>query len=249
MTSRKRKPKKTRTLPDVSVLMPVRDADADKLQTSIQSVFVQDDVVVEIVICDDGSQDADALVKLATPPALKVARHDESQGIAEAQNTAAELAEGRYFVVLGAGDWFEQGALAAMVKHLDAHNAVDFAYGCTQYHGLGNELYCPPAFDKRQLFRSFLCRYAYMYRRSAWDAGCRYTDYITSPDGQRLGVQDRDFLMQLMVNLDWDGVCLQETTVLHYVHEHGSTWDDVLKHRQQIMDEFQRRWPMSGGAF
>ena len=234
--------------PDVSVLLPAWNCKAT-IGAAIHSALSQEGVAVEVVVCDDASPDnvfrvLDKFVKDSPEGAIKALAHRTNRGQAHALNTCAENATGRYFVELDSDDTLEPGALQRLVDALDAAPPhVGFAYGCTRYSGDLTTVHMPPAFKREHFYTSFPALYAFMYRREAWDAGCRYPIHATI-DGRDLSIQDWDMALQLIEFMRYDGLCLRDTIVLNYSYHAGDGVGAQLKANQQtLMPAFRKRWP------
>jgi glycosyltransferase involved in cell wall biosynthesis len=93
----------------VSVLIPAYNCEAT-ISRAIQSVLQQTFQDFELIIVDDGSQDATLeLVKSIIDPRIKVVLHPKNLGEAEARNTAVKSAAGRFVAFLDSDDeWFPE---------------------------------------------------------------------------------------------------------------------------------------------
>lgn len=237
--------------PDVSVLLFVRDSRRYRglFEQALTSVVNQRGVGVQLCAVDNGSTDDtyDRLVALSrawplTIP-VHVARHETPRSADAAMDTAMAQAQGRYAILLSARSWYEPGSLAALVAALDAQPDAGFAYGATQYHGAQTDLYRPPPFDPAAFLAGFPSRFGYLFRREAWDRGCRFdTVVVETPDGP-VGIGDRDFAVQMIYDLGWRALALPEVLVLHYHYDgHGQLTNLLAAHRAEIDAQFNARW-------
>ena len=225
---------------DVSVIIPAYNCEAT-IARAIESALSQEGVTVQVIVCDDGSSDP---AFFAIPQAASVINHATNRGQCHALNTAAESATGRYIIELDSDDTFAPGALAAMVAALDAApENVGFVYGCTQYHGALGLYVQPRPYKRGDFYRNFPALYAFMYRREAWDAGCRYTPHLEK-DGRSLSIQDWDMALQLIEYMRYDGLALRDTLVLHYTYaESGTVGHELKANADVLMPAFRKRWP------
>lgn len=242
-----------RTGVDVSVIIPAYNAE-NIIAQAVNSALLQLGVSVEAIVCVDGgdieaTNDAIAHGMVNTAVVSDRTRftfcwHETNRGQCHALNTAAEHATGRYIIELDADDWLEPGALAALVSALDAApEYVGFAYGCVQYHGDLNAYHQPRPYKRGDFYRSFPALYPFMYRRDAWDAGCRYTPH-GEVNGRGLSIQDWDMALQLIEYMRYDGIALRDTLVLHYNYRAGEGVGAQLKALQgSLMPAFRKRWP------
>jgi glycosyltransferase involved in cell wall biosynthesis len=238
------------TRPDVSIIVPAFNCEST-ISRAIQSALSQEGVSVDVVVCDDGSTDQTpskvwpAPVGTTNPThQLLLLRHDRNMGQCHALNSAAEEAVGRYIIELDADDYLAPGALAALVSALDhAPDHVGFAYGCVQYHDELNITHQPRPFKRADFYRSFPALYPFMYRREAWDAGCRYAPHLEK-DGRALSIQDWDMALQLIEYMRYDGLALRDTLVLHYTYKaQGTVGSELKANNGELMAAFKRRWP------
>jgi len=230
------------TKPDVSVLMPAYNVSSYPPDLESRRPCVnQFGVKWELCLVDDGSTDG-GLDHMKATDALKFARHDTNQGVAAALNTAAGMATGRYFIVQSVRSWYEPGALMAMAAALDDNPDVGFVYGITKYHGAERRMHIPRPFDPANFAPGFDSLFGYMYRREAWDAGCRYHPYIYK-EGRHIDISDHDFVMQLIVDMGYRGLALQDRLTLnYYMSESGQMTHLVHRYNDEIYAIFRERW-------
>lgn len=240
----------SRKQPDISVLMPayntVENYRPGMLKWVVeQTLRLQPGVSVELCIVDDASTDdtPDLLAQLGDRyPQIIYTHHRTNQGVAGALNSAAELARGRYFIVQSVRSWYEPGCFKVLVDALEARPEIGFVYGMTQYHGVQQGLHIPPPFRREDFFRHFVSLFGYLYRREAWERGCRYQPYLQR-EGRSIDVSDYDFVMQLIVKLKWEGLALREQKALHYLYSgEGQMTNLVHKYQREINQIFAERW-------
>jgi glycosyltransferase involved in cell wall biosynthesis len=114
----------------VSVLVPCFNA-GRWLVECIESVRLQSFRPFEIIIVDDGSDDAETLEVLnsyRSVPGINVIRKSNG-GVASARNAALDAARGDYVLFLDADDYLDVNALAAMVAAVESTGAVFVAAG------------------------------------------------------------------------------------------------------------------------
>lgn len=226
--------------PDVSVLIPAYNA-SKTIEKAISSVFANKGVSIEVCVCNDASTDNTGA--MLSDSNVKVVTHESNQGLASALNTAASIATGRYFIELDADDWLACCGLKELVKALDEHPEYGFAYGATQYHGLSEYRHRPQVYRENLFCYGFDSLYGFLYRREAWDAGCRYRSTVEI-DGKTITIQDWDMALQLVYHMRYTPIVLQDTLVLNYTYEHGSLTDFTQEHNAEVVKAFKERWPM-----
>lgn len=229
--------------PSVSALIPCYNG-AETIRRAVESVLPNNDV--EVLICDDASIDDtyEVLSDLRREyPALRVFQNEKNLGLAPSLNVLASVATGRYFIELDADDWLQADGLQKLVDALDEEPSAGFAYGQTQYHGLSNYRHMPQEYRDGLFTFGFDSLYGFLYRRTAWEAGCRYRP-TTVINGKTITIQDWDMALQLIYYMRWRPIVLRDTLVLHYTHRAGSLTDFTNEHNVEVVRAFRERWPI-----
>lgn len=231
---------------DLSVLLPIYNAGrypAGWVDRAINSVLYQD-IDAEVCIGDDGSTD-DYLSRYQDER-IKIVRHENGPtGGSDAANLAGDAAEGRYFLILSCRSWYEPGSLKQMVRFLDRREDIGFVYGQSAMHLVNGTTYLksPPAYSPEQWRHSFPWSFGYMYRREAWDCGCRYGITVYAENEKRyFTIGDHHMMMHLIHTMKYRGDVLN-ALVLHYqygvIPQEG---DFLAKYKRQLQAEFERAW-------
>jgi glycosyltransferase involved in cell wall biosynthesis len=110
----------------VSVVIPCYNA-RPWLKETLDSVFGQDGVDVEVILVDDGSTDGSAELVREEFPRVRVLRSNRA-GPSRARNLGTEQAKGAFIQYLDADDLLGPGKLAAQVAALESSGG-DVAYG------------------------------------------------------------------------------------------------------------------------
>ena len=76
---------------------------------------------VEVLIVDNHSNDGSPEMVETEFPWVRLIRSDKNLGFGVANNAALQHAQGRYFVLLNSDAFFEPGALALAINHMDAN--------------------------------------------------------------------------------------------------------------------------------
>lgn len=240
----------------VSVLFPaynlIENYPDGLAEKAILSALNQPGIRVQVCVVDDGSTDGtyEFLRKLRDRyDGITLLKHTENKGSSEAANTAASVASGEYFVIQSARAWWEPGALVTLAKALDDHPDIGFVYGSTQYWGDRQDINNPPPFNAADFNTGFPSSFGYVYRRAAWDQGCRYTPYL-KVEGKTLCIGDRDFMLQLIHTMNWQGLAIPELLALNYLYSlsKGNQMTNLLiKYRAEMTEKMRERWPMTVG--
>ena len=134
---------KSNQLADVSVLLAVRDG-MPFLKDAVMSVLNQVGATLELIIVDDGSNDAgvswlEALE--ASDDRVRIIRNESSKGLTCALNQAIELAHGSYIARIDHDDLWLPGKLARQIQEFQRHaDVVLVATGYNEQKLNGGEL-------------------------------------------------------------------------------------------------------------
>ena len=233
---------------DVSVLLPVHNPATRYEEGWVQrtiwhSINNNADIRVQVVIVDDGSDDgsAEMLAGLAADD-VKYIRHESKKGVGAATQTAAENADGRYFIYMSGRSWPQKDMLTKMVQALESDVEVGFVYPSIQYHGVWTKKRVASAWDRAKFVNQYLSNFS-MYRSGAHGNGCAYVDYFTDDDGHVVSMHDRDFFMQMACQLHWQGKAVPDAVVnFHHSKAADQGSNLVVKHRDKVQSIFRERW-------
>jgi glycosyltransferase involved in cell wall biosynthesis len=114
------------TLPQVSVVIPCRNAEAWVGET-VASVVLQADVSFELIVVDDGSDDRSTEIASTTAGGKLTVIRQEASGVSRARNVGTAAASAPFLQYLDADDVLLPGTLAARVSALERSQA-DVAY-------------------------------------------------------------------------------------------------------------------------
>ena len=115
----------------VSVVIPVFDG-ARHLGEALSSVREQSRAPGEVIVVDDGSEDAsgELTARLAAAwPTLRLVRRSENGGPSVARNDGVAVARGEFVTFLDADDRMTPQRLALQIAHLGAHPETDVVFG------------------------------------------------------------------------------------------------------------------------
>lgn len=127
---------------EVSVVMGVHNS-APTLRRTLDSVLEQEDVEMELIAIDDGSEDGtfEILREAAAADPRLTALRQENEGLTRTLIRGCELASGRYIARQDAGgDISLPGRLRAQADHLDRHADTVLVSVGTRFVGPGGEL-------------------------------------------------------------------------------------------------------------
>jgi len=111
--------------PEVSVVIPTRGRWA-LLEPTLAAALAQDGVALEVVVVDDGSDDATAAeLARVSDERLRVVRHEQARGVAVARNAGIAAASGEWIAFLDDDDLWSPRKLH---NQLDASAAAGAAF-------------------------------------------------------------------------------------------------------------------------
>lgn len=227
--------------PDVSVIIPTLNGEKT-LKRAVNAALSQPNV--EVIVVDDGSTDGTAEL-LASFPEIRVITHDSNLGQVPAMNAGLKAAKGRYILFHGDDDWLEDGALAALVKVLDAApETVGFAYGHLQYHGRRTDLVQARPYVRGDYDRFFPAGTGLIWRREL--AERHGLAYRTLHDGKTAHAEDFDMVKQIIA-AGYDGLAVDDL-VIHYTLAAGRATAWLHDNQDEVLPLWKERWPEFEGA-
>lgn len=112
----------------ISVIIPCFNAES-WVGRAIESVLIQKELNLEIIVIDDGSTD-NSLVEIRDYGCSIQWESNEKKGACAARNRGLELSMGDYIMFLDADDFLKPGCLCALLATLQSEDA-DLAFGET----------------------------------------------------------------------------------------------------------------------
>lgn len=112
-----------------SVIMPAYRA-APFVNEALESALGQDYPRVEVIVVDDGSDDATAQLAAEYPVRLLRQAH---RGPAAARNAGLRVARGAYVTIHDADDVWPPDRLSIQIEHLEAHPELGIVLGLTEF--------------------------------------------------------------------------------------------------------------------
>lgn len=117
--------------PSVSIVTIVRNS-ATTLGRAVQSVLSQDYPKIEYIVVDGGSTDGTLDVIRSQDDRIAIWVSEMDAGISDAFNKGIAFSHGDIVGILNSDDWYEPGAISAVV-HALVESDADIAYGKLQY--------------------------------------------------------------------------------------------------------------------
>lgn len=153
----------------ISVIMPCFN-DGKYIEKSVESVLQQDTSDWELIIVDDGSDDAETLAALDRLSKLDKIHviQGEHRGVAVARNTGISVASGKYILPLDSDDIIESTYLRKASMILDDNPEIGIVYSKAKLFGEINEEWNLPEFSLPEMLYTNLIFVTAMFRKIDW---------------------------------------------------------------------------------
>jgi glycosyltransferase involved in cell wall biosynthesis len=237
--------------PTVSVIIPTHSR-VDFLGRAIESVLAQTWDDLEVIVVDDGPNDAIAeFVESHRDPRVRLLRHDRNWGVAAARNTGIAAATGRFIGFLDDDDiWLptKLGRQVPLLRDAGADVVLSLVYVAD-----GNgEIYESPSQRGFELFRRVAAEgypYDALLRRSSFQISTLLVrracvDAIGGFDPTLPAVDDLDFVHRLRRRYEFRLV--DEPLVKYCFHDSNesyvkdpATWVRLAKKELEALDEHE----------
>ncbi len=176
----------------VSVIIPCYN-DGEYLAQAVASVNLEKNADTEIVIVDDGSEDAitKSIVQSMAGERIRVI-FTEHSGPSNARNVGIRQARGCYILPLDADDKIEPAYIGAAAKILDERPGVGIVYCHADQFGEENGPWLLPKFSIERMLLDNVIFVTAMFRREDWErCGGFCTDMAH-------GMEDYDFFLSIL---------------------------------------------------
>lgn len=223
------------------------------LDACIVSIKAQTLTPTQIVVVDDGSEDAEtvaALARLDDDPQVTVLRQPRNLGPSAARNRALEQLETSYFLPIDADDELLPDALERMLAQLEgAPEEVGFVYPNAQHIGNQTNYVQAPAYNVWLLMEQNYCAAPALFDRRLFEGtGVSYPEEIV------VGHEDWDLILQL-AERDVRGIPANGPTFLyrkqgfsrvHAVDYGPDSFERTIERRHPHLylnrDDFKTKW-------
>lgn len=180
-------------MPLISVIMGVHNSNEDMLKKAVESVLAQTEKDLELIICDDGSDEATKKTLKAVEESdsrIKIITSPENEGLACALNRCIAIASGKYIARQDDDDYSHATRFETQVAFLDANPDIAFiGTDCELFDSSGKvygERRMPQEIDKNSfLYNSPFIHGSMMFRKEVFSGNQyrtigklrRYEDY------------------------------------------------------------------------
>jgi glycosyltransferase involved in cell wall biosynthesis len=233
-------------MPRVSIVLPVYNG-AATIGETIHSALCQSFSDFELIVIDDGSDDATpALLAAMSDPRITIRRYPNA-GLATTRNRGLSLAQGDLIAFLDADDLWLPDKLQLQVAALDSHPEAALAFGWTDYideHGrfihAGQHIAVGGAVLDQLLGNNFIETGSNpLLRREAFQQCGNFDESLHAAE---------DWDLWLRVAARFPFVLVPQTLVLYRVHPRSMSSFDVIRQERCSLEVISRAFQRTGAA-
>lgn len=176
----------------VSVIVPCFN-DGEYIEDAINSVLNQTYKEIEIIICDDGSNDKNTLnlLRKFENKGIKVI-YQNNQGPSAARNNAISHSSGVYILPLDADDKIGSTYIEDAVAVLDEKPNIGIVYCKGMFFGKRNTTWDLPPYNLLSMLTGNIIFVSALFRKSDWKkVGGFCTEF-------KIGLEDYDFWLSIL---------------------------------------------------
>jgi glycosyltransferase involved in cell wall biosynthesis len=180
----------------VSIIIPCFNP-GDMLCEALASVEkVRNESVIEVIIVDDGSSEADTMraLKKAADAGYCV-MSQPNRGASAARNAGIRFAKGEFILPLDSDNRLRDVYLKEGVSLLKDHPSVGVVYTDAEYFGERNGRWDVPEFNLLSLVRQNFIDVCALYRKRLWEEIGGYDEQMLL-----MGLEDWDFWLRVSLN-------------------------------------------------
>lgn len=178
--------------PNVSIVIPCYNQGCYLLQ-SLESALAQTYELFEVIIVDDGSDDAAtrSVINSIQYPDVQIIR-TENRGLATARNTGINAARGQYILPLDADDKIDADYLRMAMSVFESHSEYGIVYGRAEFFGAQTGVWNLPDYSLNRMLIGNIIFHCAMFRRADWERVGGYNTNMVD------GWEDWDFWLSLI---------------------------------------------------
>jgi glycosyltransferase involved in cell wall biosynthesis len=175
----------------VSIVIPCYNCGSMLPETLASIEQVRSDVIAEVIVVNDGSNDETTcrIIQDLDAGKYKVI-HQANRGLASARNAGIKVARGEFILPLDSDDLIRQVYFDQGVAILLDYPEVGGVYGDAEYFGEKGGRWKLPEFDLRSLVMGNYITACTLFRRSAWGSVGGYDEKMRIGRMGGLGILD-----------------------------------------------------------
>jgi glycosyltransferase involved in cell wall biosynthesis len=217
--------------PLVSVVIPCFNSGSTIAQT-IDSIKDQTWLNVEIVVVDDGSDDAATQEVLNALKGVTLLKQ-KNKGLPAARNAGISIARGEYVMPLDADDWLEPKAIEKILCALHSNHRASFAYSYIKLEGEAQGVLQKNYNFFEQLFLNQM-PYCLLMPKKLW------VDVGGYDETMRRGYEDWEFSIRLGASGKF-GLVIPEALFHYRVSRHGMLLSKSSSLHGELWGEIQSK--------
>lgn len=218
--------------PLVSVIIPTYNTPYDFLFESIRSILCQADILLELIVVDDGTDLIDDLNKIKTffcnEKRVSFVNNYHKKGVAGALNTGIDLAKGKYLLRMDADDVSNIDRIKKQVAFMEKHPEVSLFSSSAKCFGSSKRTFKVPTNDIAikvgLLFKNTIVHPTVCLRKSSIDSyNLRYNEDVQN--------EDYDLWMRMSLIKGFYFSATKKTLLKYRIHQ-----KQVTNERKHILD-------------
>lgn len=218
----------------VSVIMPCYN-DGQYIQEAIQSVKEQTYPNWELIIVDDGSDDADTVCMIENihDPQISVF-HSQHLGPAGARNYGIERATGKYILPLDSDDWIDRTYMEKAVQILEKSPKIGIVYCKAELFGEKSGPWDLPDYSFQAMLLDNIIFVTALFYREDWKKAGGFRTSMAA------GMEDYDFWLSIIEA--GKEVCQIPEVLFHYRIKPVSRTTCFQASCEQVQDTYRQMY-------
>jgi len=223
----------------------VRTIGRASLTRALESISLQTYNAFEVVVVNAGLGELILQNYILQDERIKIFAPDSPLSRSAAANLGLQYSTGRFCLFLDDDDWIHPEHIQRLMDTLHSHPNAILAYTgveCIQSASLlQTHIFDSPFSYSRLLAENYIPIHAALFRRVAWEQGCRFDESFDLHE-------DWDFWIQLMHLADF--VHCPGVSATYVLGKEGSgIWqkqDDIRDSMQRVYEKWWKSWTASG---
>lgn len=213
----------------VSIVIPCYN-DANYVEQALKSAIEQDYSDREIIIVDDGSNEATKRILSLLEPKVDLLITQNNKGVGAARNAGILRARGKYILVLDSDDYFESSFCKKAVEVLQGNEEVKVVTCYARWFKNGNDfrIFKPPGGTLKNFLLKHCTLSNSLFYRSDWEMCGGYDEKMIK------GFEDWEFFIRLHKNGGHTHVIPE--VLFHYRKRKTSVSTVAKTHRFELLE-------------